>query len=420
VERCAQLPDRIKALMEKGVEIRAPFSIDIGPEVDLDRIAGGSVVLYPGTRLHGAKTLVCGGAKLGGEAPVTVVDCRIGPGVELQGGFFTSSVFLEKANMASGAHVREGCILEEEANGAHTVGIKQTILFPFVTLGSLVNFCDCLMAGGTSRRNHSEVGSSYIHFNYTPNQDKATASLIGDVPRGVMLRQPPIFLGGQGGLVGPSRIGYGTVIAAGAVYRDECPEGGKLLGSGDDVPRESEFIPGFYGSVKRRIANNVFYIANLLALRQWYTHVRGPFFRREDMGRELYEGLQETLALAVGERLKRFRELADRMETSADIVRGRRGKSGRNELLSRQTEEFRGNWPRIEEILTDGREATVAREARDKFVAVLQEKLGGRRGYIEVMQGLDEETAHLGTGWLQAIVDDLTEAVFDLLPASRP
>jgi bifunctional UDP-N-acetylglucosamine pyrophosphorylase/glucosamine-1-phosphate N-acetyltransferase len=77
------------------------------------------------------------------------------------------------------------------------------------------------MAGGTSRKNHSEVGSSYIHFNYTPNQDKATASLIGDVPKGVMLNQNPIFLGGQGGLVGPCRIAYGTVIAAGSVYRKD-------------------------------------------------------------------------------------------------------------------------------------------------------------------------------------------------------
>ena len=66
------------------------------------------------------------------------------------------------------------------------------------------------MAGGTSRKNHSEIGSSYIHFNFTPHQDKATPSLVGDVPRGVMLDRAPIFLGGQGGLVGPVRIAYGT------------------------------------------------------------------------------------------------------------------------------------------------------------------------------------------------------------------
>jgi len=118
------------------------------------------------------------------------------------------------------------------------VGLKQTILFPFVTLGSLVNFCDCLMAGGTSKKDHSEVGSSYIHFNYTPEQDKATPSLIGDVPQGVMVNRPPIFLGGQGGAVGPVRIGYGTVVKAGTILRKDVA-GGKLVGGGTLRLKES-------------------------------------------------------------------------------------------------------------------------------------------------------------------------------------
>jgi UDP-N-acetylglucosamine/UDP-N-acetylgalactosamine diphosphorylase len=42
--------------------------------------------------------------------------------------------------MGLGAQVREACILEEQASAAHCVGLKQTILFPFVTLGSLINF----------------------------------------------------------------------------------------------------------------------------------------------------------------------------------------------------------------------------------------------------------------------------------------
>ncbi len=104
----------------------------------------------------------------------------------------------------------------------------------FVTLGSLVNFCDCLMAGGTSRKDHSEVGSSYIHFNFTPDGDKATASLFGDVPRGVMLDRPPIFLGGQGGTVGPVSLGYGTVVAAGSILRHDVLKDGKLVAA--DLP----------------------------------------------------------------------------------------------------------------------------------------------------------------------------------------
>ncbi|MEN6317958.1 MAG: UDP-N-acetylglucosamine pyrophosphorylase [Syntrophaceae bacterium] len=412
-----ELSDKMIALLEKGVKISNPFSVDIGEEINIDRISGNGVVLYPGTKVYGAKTLISQGTKLGYETPATVVDCRIGPSVELKGGFFTSSVFLEKANMASGAQVREGCILEEEANGSHTVGIKQTILFPFVTLGSLINFCDCFMAGGTSRKNHSEVGSSYIHFNYTPNQDKATASLIGDVSKGVMLNQAPIFLGGQGGIIGPCRIGYGTVIAAGTVYRKDCPEGGKLLKQEDTSLHETEYVTGYYGSVKRRITNNVFYIANLLALKEWYTHVRQPFFLRQEMGRELYEGLQETLDSAIGERLKRFKDLSDKVKASLEIGKSIRGKDKKQEILLRQKSEFCNSWGKIEAVFTGKHEQTIDTKNRDIFVKIIHDKMKEENDYIKVIQGLDKNASTLGTAWLQNIVDHIANAVFDMLPS---
>ena len=182
--------EKMVVLVKKGVDIPNPLTLDIGDEVDPERISGNGVTIYPGCRIYGKNTVISAGAKIGYEGPVTIDDCQIGPNVELKAGYFNKAVFLEKANMGLGAHVREGCILEEEASGAHCVGLKQTILFPFVTLGSLINFCDCLMAGGTSRKDHSEVGSSYIHFNFTPDGDKTMASLIGDVPRGVMSISP--------------------------------------------------------------------------------------------------------------------------------------------------------------------------------------------------------------------------------------
>ena len=146
--------------------------------------------------------------------------------------------------MGSAAHVRPGTLLEEEAGGAHAVGLKQTIFLSFVTAGSLINFCDGLMAGGTSRKNHSEIGSSYIHFNFTPHQDKATPSLIGDVPRGVMLDQPPIFLGGQGGLVGPVRIAYGTVIPAGTICRQDILRRRGLFAAPEALESGAHFCGG--------------------------------------------------------------------------------------------------------------------------------------------------------------------------------
>ena len=219
-------------LLLKGVRMPNPESIDIGEDVVPDNISGENVTIHSGCKIYGHSTLILKGSTIGYEGPATVENCCVGPFVRLNSGYFSKAVFLQGSALGSGAHVREGTILEEGASIAHTVGLKQTVLFPFVTLGSLINFCDCLMAGGTSRKNHSEIGSSYIHFNYTPNQDKATPSLLGDVPRGVMLNQPPIFLGGQGGLVGPIRLAFGTVIAAGSIYRKDELRPGRFVFEG--------------------------------------------------------------------------------------------------------------------------------------------------------------------------------------------
>ena len=170
--------------MAKGVQIPLPNTLFIGPEVDIDRISGNGVTLYPGTRITGKNTLIMSRSTLGQEAPATLDNCYVGPDTHLKGGFFQDAVFVGKNAFGSGAHVRGGTILEEEAGAAHTVGLKQTILFPFVTLGSLINFRDLLMAGGTNRKNHSEVGSSYIHFNYTPTRIKPPPPCLAMSTRG--------------------------------------------------------------------------------------------------------------------------------------------------------------------------------------------------------------------------------------------
>lgn len=413
------LSDKIIGLLAKGVRMPNPHAVEIGDDVSLERISGDGVVFYSGTKIYGENTLICAGVKLGFEAPVTVADCQLGPKVELKGGFFKSSVFLEKANMAYGAQVRESSILEEEANGSHSVGLKQTILFPFVTLGSLINFCDCLMAGGTSRKNHSEVGSSYIHFNYTPNQDKATASLIGDVPQGVMLNRPAIFLGGQGGLVGPSRIGYGTVIAAGTVYRNDCPEGGKLIVAQRASGRDKEFHMGFYGDLKRRVYNNICYIANLAALKQWYGCVRKPFFTRQDMGMMLYESAMRALDAAVQERLTRFEALSEKMKTSI-LIGEKILDGGRKKTILRQQKELLENWPLIAAGLKSDVEEGIDFESRRIFLEGLKPQMDKGRDYIASIQGLDASLSAAGTRWLQSICDVIVEKTLDHLPSSRP
>jgi len=299
-------------LLDKGVDIRNPGTLDIGDEVDVNQISSHDVTIYPGCRIYGQNTVISAGSKLGYEAPATIDNCQLGLKVELKGGYFCQSVFLDGVILGLNAHVREGCILEEQAGGAHSVGLKQTILFPFVTLGSLINFCDCLMAGGTSRSNHSEVGSSYIHFNFTPDADKTTPSLIGDVPRGVMLNQRPIFLGGQGGMVGPVRIGYGNVVAAGSILRQDYPGDNQLIFDTPQPHGTRDFIPAAYPNLRRILENNILYLANLKALETWYTKIRKPFFEAQEFGTLMYNGAMEQLSLAAKERLKRLKTMAQK------------------------------------------------------------------------------------------------------------
>ena len=410
----------IQLLIKKGLTIPAPDTVLLGEEVSLDKISGDGVVIYPGCRIFGEKTVMLPGVKLGYEAPATVENCQVGPDVELKGGFFREAVFLAGASMGSGAHVREGCLLEEQSNCAHAVGLKQTILFPFVTLGSLVNFCDCLMAGGTSRKNHSEVGSSYIHFNYTANQDKVTASLIGDVPKGVMLDQPPIFLGGQGGLVGPVQIGYGSVIAAGVVCRKDVPENTLVVRdivANTDVERLTiPQYPHLYGHVQKRVTHNIAYLAHLLALQQWYRHVRSFFMEGDPLSSLLFSGALETISVAVEERIKRLSALAKKMPLSIERYRQERPDE-ENTLILEQKKEFHEKWQDVVAFLRQFPETNGDASKRDPFLDEIHHLIRDKgKNYIAVIQGLDKSWSAQGTAWLDDIVGSVRNAASDILP----
>ncbi len=407
----------VSALIEKGVKIPNPSSVEIDEGVDINLISSEDVIIHSGCKIFGNKTIIMPGVKLGRRSPVTIKNCQLGRNVELKGGYFEESTFLDSANMGDGAEVREGCLLEEEANGSHTVGLKQTILFPFVTLGSIINFCDILMGGGTSRTNHSEVGSSYIHFNYTSNQDKATASLIGDVAHGVMLNQPTIFLGGQGGIVGPSQIGYSTVIAAGVTYRGDCPQGHKLLMGNAPQKADMDFYPGLYWSIKRRVINCIEYIANIIALRQWYLNVRVKFYQESKVEKLLYEGAIEKLDIIFNERVKRFKALANKMEKSIELYKSVMGNKASEKLLNQKRELFE-NIQEIEKVFDEYLSYLGNEKKRDEFIKNI-DTLIKETGidYIKVIKNLDEHNLNLGTGWLLSIVEKTRNTILKYLPS---
>jgi len=409
------LSPQVKELLARGVRITNPCTVEIGEEVPLEAISSQGVEVHGPVRIVGSLTAIGPKVKLGQEGPVTIVNCQIGAAVELGGGYFVSSVFHPFSRLGNGAHVREACLLEEAASGAHCVGLKQTILFPFVTLGSLINFCDCLMAGGTDRKNHSEVGSSFIHFNFTPHQDKATCSLFGDVPHGVMLNKPPIFLGGQGGAVGPLRLGYGTITRAGTILRKDNPTEGLLLGNTSAGREVTPFYPGLYLDLPRRIRNNVVYIANILALYTWYLHVR-KLFVRDYWDKAVFEGSLKALENVLKERRHRLEELAGKMSRCIQMAeRVLQGK--KKEAVIAQATEFEGKWPLMQRVLDQGLAEELGARHRDNFIKVLNG--AAKADYISTIKALPPETSRLGTSWLQEVVDGIEERAMDYLPSCR-
>ena len=386
---------QVAALLDRGVRVPVPEAVFVGPEVDPRRIEAGGIV-HPGCRLGGETLAIGPDCILGEEGPVTVRDCQLGARVRLRGGFFDRATLLDDADAGSCAHVRFGSLLEEHVSTGHAVGLKQTVLFPYAVAGSLINFCDCLLAGGTGPKNHSEVGSSYIHFNFTPHQDKATASLIGDVPHGVLLDQLPIFLGGQGGLVGPCRIAFGTVLAAGQVWRHDVTEPGHLLlHAAPSTTVDQPYDPRIMNAIERRVANNLIYLGNLLALDVWWRHARAPF-AREPWQRHVHAGALARLDEMFIERCKRLDGFAAKVAVSAGLATG---------AHSERQQAFIDVWPSLRTSLAariDSRTSLVPPPAAR---AALARDADADSGYLNWVASRNDTERKTLTAWLQEIVD---------------
>ncbi len=395
----------IDLLRQKGVKIPNPESVYVDEDVDVDRISGQGVILYGGTKIMGERSLIMANACIGYEAPVTLENVMVGENTRLNGGFFSDAVFAGGNTFGSGGHVRKGTILEEEANAAHTVGLKQTILFPFVTLGSLINFCDCFMAGGTSRQDHSEVGSSFIHFNYTPNQDKATPSMMGNVHQGVMLKQRPIFLGGQGGIVGPVRLGYGCITAAGSIIRkNEIRNNRMILGGGFkeiSLPRRE----GVYSHVEQIVNNNMAYIAALVSLKAWYHHVR-PLFVHDDLSGKLLMGMQGNLDLCIQERIKQLLRFREKLVVSQEIL----SHGAKDNLPLRLHATALEILSQAGQIFEKAMEAEWLTRDGEAFLRAIEGEIAQKgRSYVPVIQSLDSKVAEIGSRWLLAIETKISD-----------
>ena len=303
--------ERVARLIERGVDAWGPERVYVAADVPIENIEPGTVLIN--AALSGPQLRIGRRSRIGVSGHARVADCQIGRDVELGAGSYENATLLDGARVRGFAELREGTLLEEQAEAAHSVAFKNTILTATVVTGSLINYCDIFMSGGTSRDDHSEVGSGVIHFNFDPRGDK-WSSLIGDV-RGVLLRSAPVFVGGHCGLVGPLHVDFGAVVAAGSIVRKDVGPNWVQFESAE-TQRTDGFDREIYMGLKRKFLATAKLVGNLHALDAWYEHVRMPF--AEDHHKALYGAAREQIRRHVAERAKRLDKIIGKLERSIE------------------------------------------------------------------------------------------------------
>ncbi len=259
---------RLSWLAQNGVKVWGPERVYVSEEVRLERISAGAVLMN--ATITGATTFIGAGAQVGISGLARIHESLIGPFVVLGAGSYENCVLLHRSKARGFAEFRQGTVLEEEAETGHNVGLKNTVLMVGAVAGSSINFCDVLLAGGSSRSDHSEVGSGVVHFNFDPRGDKF-GSLMGDAT-GCLLQSRRIFLGGNSGIVAPVHLEFGSVVAAGAIVRHDVSE--NQLSWGDSAGLGGEYDADRYFDLSRKFCTTAKLVGSLHALCAWYRDIR--------------------------------------------------------------------------------------------------------------------------------------------------
>ena len=390
-------------LRDHGIEMPAPESVFVDSALSLANISRDGVVLHPGVRVEGKDCVLGPGVELGSHGPVVLRNSALGRGASIASGTAESCTLLPRAALGPDAWIRVGTLLEEEASTGHGVGLKQTILLSFGTLGSQINFCDALLAGGRSRRDHSEVGSGFIHFNFTPfgaRGDKATASLFGEVVRGVLLDQDRIFLGGAGGVVGPVEVGFGTVLAAGSVYRRDYPPG--VLVYGESLPaRVIPIKPLLVRGIDHKVARSLRYLGQLHALSAWYREVR-IVRALDELERLVLVSAQARISEGIAERVRQIDRLLEGAEEGATGLEPEAAASQRLRVAK-----VAEPWRAIRDGVCDG----AALRPDDGALEDVKTSLHGEEDHVAWVRSLDPRAREAVTRWLGSIAASFEAAM---------
>jgi UDP-N-acetylglucosamine/UDP-N-acetylgalactosamine diphosphorylase len=291
-----------------------------------------------------------------------------------------------------GFRVRKGSLYEEGAcSGQHT-DTKMTLLMPWVTLGSNINCCDVLLAGGTSDSpgRFSEVGSGTIHFNFTIRGDKATASLLGNVCEGVFLRSERLFIGGNCSLLGPLRAEFGSFSAAGIRLSGQLIPGlnmGTAYLSG-----HKNYDPRCFPNLSRIVSTQLQFFSELVALFHWYDQVRVRM-AKDVFQESLYRQGQHIVQRNLEERIAQLQLLTDLVSEN---------QSHSERVLPEATLQDQRDWLRK---WTQRQEQLQNYASIPKLVpeSLLRELENAEGTYTKRVQQLSPTVVEAGQQWLESI-----------------
>jgi len=379
---------RVSRLVERGVRVWGPERVYIAEDVPLDRICPGAELMN--AFLTGETTFIGSRAQIGVSGLARIHQSQIGSSSVLGAGVYEHCVLLSGAKTRGFAELRQGTVLEEEAEIGQNVGLKNTVFSIGVVAGSCINYCDVLVTGGSSRRDHSEIGSGAIHFNFDPRGDKF-GSLLGDAT-GCLLRSRRIFVGGNSGIVAPVHLHFGAVIAAGSMIRKDVSE--NQLSSGEPLRQSGEYDLDKYRDVSRKFCTTARLIGNLHALRIWYRSIRLDF---ADSGEKiLYVAVERELHRHLQHRVRQLSDVVDKLERSLS----RRGNT--HELAFRQQHRK----------LIENKEKIISFLLEEKgtqppsIVIAEYERHRRRQGHADSIRALSKESVELSTKWLRDIASE--------------
>ena len=199
--------------MLDGVTIVDPGSVWIDAEVQI----GADATIEPATALRGT-TIVDAGAVVGPHS--TVIDSRIGAGAHIVHSHLVGAEVGDETNVGPFSYLRPGAVLGTGAKAGTFVEIKNTRLGERAKVPHLAYVGDAEIGAGAN------VGAGAITANYDGRNKNRTK--IGEAAR----------ISVNTSMVAPVTIGDGAYTGAGAVIREDVPDG--ALGVSSNEQRNIE------------------------------------------------------------------------------------------------------------------------------------------------------------------------------------